>query len=412
MGAHTPVSPVVPAPSPREALRAELLEAGFDVVRFARARPDHGHALREWLVAGNQADMKWMATTAAKRADPGLVLEGARTVIALGINYWPEDPVAARQTAWARYALHEDYHDTIRAGLVRAGAIIEKQFGVGESDYRYYVDTGPVMERGWAARAGLGFLGKNGMLISRDFGNWLFLAAILTRVELQPDASLEERFPGAASRTGTTGLLCGSCTRCMDACPTGAFPSPGIVDSRRCISYHTIENRGIIPAGIRQGIGTRVFGCDICLDVCPWNKFARTSRSLLLSRKSGMAVLTLVELLTMTPERYREVFRGTVVKRLKLPNLLRNAAIVAGNAWARDEGARAVASPGFAESGDREAGIDAIVGLAAHESPVVRAHAVWAVRRILGADSAGHRLASVRDTELDPTVLAEYAGPG
>lgn len=412
MGAHPRKRTGVKPESSTEELRGRLGDAGFDVVRFARAESDPDHGLREWIAAGNHADMDWIPATAGKRENPGLVLEGVRTVILLGVNYWPEDSVATKQSVWARYALHENYHDTMKTGLVRAGRIIEEMFGVTGADYRYYVDTGPVMERGWAARAGMGFLGKNGMLISREFGNWLFLAAILTRVELEPDNSLADRFPGAAARSGATGLLCGSCTRCMDACPTNAFPAPGVVDSRRCISYHTIENRGIIPADIRDGIGTRVFGCDICLDACPWNRFARAGRSLLLNRRPDIAALTLLELLTLTPGRYREVFRRTAVKRLKLPNLLRNACVVAGNVWAREPGARAVADPGFAGSGDRAAVIKALVGHAGHESPVVRAHAVWAVRKILGDDSAQRRLAERHRSESDPSVLAEYAARG
>ncbi|HUG11919.1 MAG TPA: tRNA epoxyqueuosine(34) reductase QueG [Opitutaceae bacterium] len=400
-----------PAAGAREDLRAALRDAGFDVVRFARAEPEPGETLARWIAAGHHADMDWMASTSAKRADPALVLERARTFIVLGVSYWPEDSAAARQTAWARYALHADYHDTIKAGLVRAGKILEARFGLNGTDYRYYVDTGPVAERGWAARSGVGFLGKNGMLISREHGNWLFLSVILARIEIEPDASLAEAFPGAAERAGANGLLCGSCTRCMEACPTAAFPEPGIVDARRCISYHTIENRGIIPPEIRAGIGTRVFGCDICLDACPWNRFARAGRSLLLERRPEIARLTLVELLSLTPERFREVFRGTAVKRLKLPNLLRNAAIVAGNVWALDPASRAEASEGFADHGDRDSGVRALARLATHESPVVRAHAVWALRRILGQE-ADDVLAVARALETDPVVLAEYGVGG
>jgi len=294
---------------------------------------------------------------------------------------------------------------------VRAGKVLEERLGLTDSDYRYYVDTGPVAERGWAARAGIGFLGKNGMLISREHGNWLFLAVILARIEIEPDTSLAGELPGAAERAGSTGLLCGSCTRCMDACPTDAFPTPGIVDARRCISYHTIENRGMIPADIRVGIGTRVFGCDICLDACPWNRFARAGRAMLLERRPEIARLTLVEILSMTPEKYREVFRGTVVKRLKLPNLLRNAAIVAGNVWALDSSSRAASSEGFAETADRDTGVNALARLAMHESSVVRAHAVWALRRILGHAQVDGVLAVARSAEVDPVVLAEYGGP-
>lgn len=394
----------------REALRIELGAIGFDVVRFARADAVPSGSFAHWLAAGNQADMHWMERTAAKRADPGLVLAHARTALVLGVNYWPEDPVAASQSAWARYALHSDYHDTIKTGLVRAGKLLEERFGIGGADYRYYVDTGPVAERGWAARSGAGFLGKNAMLISRGHGNWLFLSVILARIDIHPDESLSDEFPGAAARAGATGLLCGSCTRCIDACPTAAFPAPGIVDARRCISYHTIENRGMIPADIRAGIGTRIFGCDICLDACPWNRFARAGRSILLARKPEIARLTLLELLTMTPERHRLVFRGTVMKRLKLPNLLRNASIVAGNVWALDSASRAAVSPGFADDSGRAAGGAALVKLAAHESPLVRAHAVWAVRRVLGDEAARGALAAAHAKETDAIVLAEYEG--
>jgi epoxyqueuosine reductase len=412
VGAGASVNSRAPAAGEREELRAALRDCGFDVVRFARSEPAPGDALNDWIAAGHQADMNWMASTSAKRADPALVLEGARTVIVLGVNYWPEDSAAAGQTAWARYALHTDYHDTIKTGLVRAGKILEARFGLSGTDYRYYVDTGPVAERGWAARSGVGFLGKNGMLISREHGNWLFLSVILARIDVEPDTSLADEFPGAAKRAGMSGLLCGSCARCMDACPTGAFPEPGIVDARRCISYHTIENRGTIPTEIREGIGTRVFGCDICLDACPWNRFARAGRSMLLERRPEIARLTLVELLTMTPERFREVFRGTAVKRLKLPNLLRNAAIVAGNVWALERAARAAASAGFAGDDDRDAGVTALARLARHELPVVRAHAVWALRRILGDRQADGMLAESRAVELDPDVLAEYSAAG
>jgi epoxyqueuosine reductase len=296
----------------------------------------------------------------------------------------------------------------MKAGLVRAGKFLEERFGIGGDDYRYYVDTGPVTERGWGSRSGAGFLGKNAMLISREHGNWLFLAVILARIDVEPDASLADDFPVAAERAGAVGLLCGSCTRCIDACPTAAFPSPGIVDARRCISYHTIENRGMIPADIRAGIGTRVFGCDICLDVCPWNRFARAGRSLLLDRRPEIARLTLIELLTLTPERYREVFRRTVVKRLKLPNLLRNAAIVAGNVWALDPASRAGASPGFADEADLAAGVQALEKLVLHEAAIVRAHAVWALGRVLGAGLAAQTLSSARGMEVDPDVLAEH----
>jgi epoxyqueuosine reductase len=377
----------------RESLRARLQALGFDAVRFAAAAPLAAGGLRAWFDAGQHADMAWMERTADKRVDPGLVLPGARTVIVLGVNYWhgrAED--RGRNTedrpVWARYVLHEDYHDTIRPGLAAAGRVLEEEFGIGETDHRYYVDTGPVLERGLAARSGLGFRGKNAMLISKEYGNWLFLACVLTRLEIEPDAPLR---PEAARPAGEepAGLLCGKCTRCLDACPTDAFPAPGVVDARRCISYQTIENKGVIPRELRAGIGARVYGCDVCLEVCPWNRFAQEGRRLLLAARHDLADLPLAEILALTPARFAEVFRRTAVKRLKLTGLLRNACIVAGN------------------SGDATL-LPAVLSLATHESALVRAHAVWAVRRLAGAEASA-LLAPARAAETDAVVGEEYA---
>jgi epoxyqueuosine reductase len=377
----------------RESLREKLRTLGFDEVRFARAGRLPGSGLREWLDGGLHADMAWMERTADKRIDPDLVLPGAKTVVLLGVNYWPGSEIENRESKtenprWARYALHEDYHDTIKAGLAAAGRILEQECGIAETDHRYYVDTGPVLERGWAARSGLGFRGKNAMLISRTHGNWLFLSCLLTRVTIEPDEPLR---PEVAREAGEpAGLLCGKCTRCLDACPTQAFPRPGVVDARRCISYQTIENKGIIPRELRAGIGTRIYGCDVCLEVCPWNRFAREGRRVLLSARYDIAELSLADLLALTPERFAEVFRRTAVKRLKLTGLLRNACVVAGN------------------TGDRSL-LPALVALAGHGSAVVRAHAVWAVR-ITAGDEARELLATVRAAESDAQVLAEYEG--
>jgi epoxyqueuosine reductase len=373
----------------REALREKLRAVGFDEVRFAAAGAEAGDGLRDWLAAGMHGDMAWMERTAEKRTHADLVLPGVRSVILLGVNYW-RDGLGAKsdgsRPVWARYALHEDYHDTIKPGLEAAGRVLEELAGITAADYRYYVDTGPVLERGWAARSGLGFRGKNAMLISKQHGNWLFLASILARVEIAPDEPLRKK--PAPDGSEPAGLLCGKCTRCLDACPTDAFPAPGVVDARRCISYQTIENKGIIPAELRAGIGTHVYGCDICLEVCPWNRFAQAGRQLLLVARHDLAALTLAELLELTPARFAEVFRRTAIKRLKLTGLLRNACVVAGNA------------------GDATL-LPALVRLAGHESAVVRAHAVWAVRRIAGA-GAVETLHALRAKETDPLVLAEY----
>ncbi len=373
-------------PRSPEELRGHLEGLGFDDVRFASVHPAVKPPLREWLAAGMHADMHWMERSADKRLDPERVLPGARSLILLGVNYWSErfsdPPSAEAKPRWARYALHEDYHDTIKPALIAAGRMLEEQFGAGPQDYRYYVDTGPVLERSWAARAGLGFTGKNAMLISRRHGNWLFLASILTRIEFTPDPPVRARH-----HDREVGLLCGRCTRCLDACPTQAFAAPGVVDARRCISYQTIENKGVIPRALRAGIGNRIYGCDVCLEVCPWNRFAHEGRRLLLSSRHDLAALSLAEILTLTPERFAEVFRRTPIKRLKLAGLLRNACIVAGN------------------SGDATL-LPQLAHLAvAHPLPLVRAHAVWAVYRLGG----GRLLADAAVKEKDPLVFAEYA---
>lgn len=394
-----------------EELRGRLLALGFDEVRFAAIEPGRPpDALRAWLAAGMHADMAWLERGAEKRLNPELVLPGVRSVILLGVSYSSDGPVgrteqngpqAPGRPAWARYALHDDYHDTIKPALVAAGKLLEAQLGVSGDEYRYYVDTGPVLERSWAARAGLGFIGKNAMLISRTRGNWLFLAAILTRAELAADAAITRKIGRASAAAGTSettlkisggevGLLCGKCTRCLDACPTAAFAAPGVVDARRCVSYQTIENKGVIPRELRAGVGSRVYGCDVCLEVCPWNRFAQEGRGVLLAARRELADVSLGELLELTPERFAAVFRKTAIKRVKLAGLLRNACIVAGN------------------SGDHSL-VPALVRLAAHELALVRGHAVWAVFRLAGRDQALELLGPARSAERDPAVLAEYA---
>ena len=367
----------------QEDLRGRLGALGFDDVRFVRLEPAPGAGgLKAWLDAGYHGEMAWMERTAAKRLDPGLVLAGARSAVLLGVNYYQGRGRSGGSSspAWARYSLYADYHDSLKAALAEAGRAIEEVYGASPTDYRYYVDTGPVLEREWAARAGLGFIGKNSMLISRRHGNWLFLASILTVLDLEADPPIKLR-----NKPDAVGLLCGKCSRCMDACPTQAFPSPGVVDARLCISYQTIENRGIIPRELRAAIGNRVYGCDTCLEVCPWNRFAQAGRRALLAARDGILDLSLRELLSLTQERFTEVFRATAIKRVKWAGLLRNACVVAGN------------------SGDIGL-IDLLVSIAAHESPVVRSLAVWAVKRLGWAD----RLQAQASRETDHVVLVEY----
>jgi epoxyqueuosine reductase len=327
--------------------------------------------------------MAWIERGAAKRVEPGLIVPEARTMIMLGVNYGSGPEQSPEGPLWARYALHKDYHDTIKPGLVAAGAALEAWSGCGGTDYRYYVDTGPVLERSWAAAAGIGFTGKNAMLISRQFGNWLFLAAIVTRVPVAADPPLR-----AGNAREPVGVLCGKCTRCLDACPTGALPEPGVVDARRCISYQTIENKGVIPRELRRAIGNRLYGCDICAEVCPWNRFAQDAQSVLLEARPAMAQLSLREILQLTPERFAAVFKGTAVKRLKLRGLLRNACIVAANLRASDC-------------------LEELVRLALeHPEPMVRAHAVWAVGELDETERLQETVGFAH--ESDPLVLAEY----
>jgi epoxyqueuosine reductase len=381
----------------QEELRRQLFALGFDDVRFASTTSlVESEPLRQWLKDGMHGEMAWMERTADKRSDPALVLPAVKSLILLGVSYSADQRAALpnanpSRPTWARYALYEDYHDTMKPALVAAGKAIEEIFGASAADYRYYVDTGPVLERAWAAQAGLGFVGKNAMLISRRHGNWLFLAGILTALEFAPDEPVRKNLPLIHADAGSkVGLLCGKCTRCLDACPTDAFAKPGVVDARRCVSYQTIENKGIIPRELRRGIGHRIYGCDVCLEVCPWNRFAQQGRSVLLVARRELADVPLREILSFTPERFAEVFRRTPIKRVKLGGLLRNACIVAGN------------------SGDLSL-VPALVALATHELPLVRAHAVWAVFELLGVSAAQEQLRMAREQEQDAAVLAEYA---
>ena len=369
------------------ALKAQAVALGFHKVAIARATPlerDRA-ALAAWLRGDRHATMAWMAKDPGKRSDPKEMLPGCKSVVALAVNYWPGEAEAESREGRARvarYAWGRDYHKFMGRKLKELAGWLTTTSGAAS---RTFVDTGPVLERAWAARAGVGFVGKNAMVISRRDGNWLLLAAILTRIEFAADAPIRKK-TGDAS----IGLLCGKCTRCLDACPTQAFAAPGVVDARRCISYQTIENKGIIPRELRAGIGAHIYGCDVCLEVCPWNRFAREGRRLLLAARHDLAELELGDILDLTPERYATVFRRTPIKRLKLTGLLRNACVVAGNA------------------GDATL-LPRLVRLAAHESALVRAHAVWAVMRLAGKSRASTLLHVARRAETDVAVLAEYS---
>ncbi|MBL4575216.1 MAG: tRNA epoxyqueuosine(34) reductase QueG [Opitutaceae bacterium] len=381
-------------------LKAQIEAVGFDEVRFAQVDDVPSGEFLQWLEDGWQADMNWLDRTAEKRLNPDLVLPGVKSLIMLGVSYWPGEGDPSTQRRWAKYSLYSDYHDTLLEGLKKVGKILEEKFDISSTDYRFYTDAGPVIERGWAAKAGMGWQGKNGMLISRKHGNWLLLASVLTTVELEPDPPLMKSSLRKMEGESSLGLNCGKCTSCLEACPTEAIPKPGLIDARRCISYHTIENKGVIPRGFRAAIGSRIFGCDICLDVCPWNRFAKKGRQLLLSSRYDVVPLTLLELLAMTQERFSEVFRKSPIKRTKIRGLLRNACIVAGNLNESQEWVQGV-------EGEQQLVLDQLLLLAGHELAMVRVHAVWAVFRLSGKEGFD-LLKSARKGEVDSEVLAEY----
>ena len=263
-------------------------ELGFDACRFTTARPPgHAAGFQRWLDAGCHGEMGYLQRNARKRIDPARVLAGARTIITLAVSYNMKPAAPGSKTGAAgqvaRYAQFSDYHDVLGGRLKTLARFID-QTGPDGTRSLWYVDTGPLLERDLAQRAGLGFIGKHASLISRKFGNWVFLAEIITTLEIEPDAPEKNR--------------CGSCRRCIDACPTAAITAPFQLDARRCISYLTIELKGPIPEEFRAAIGARIFGCDDCLAVCPWNRFAREGALMRPHYRAELAAPDLIELLS------------------------------------------------------------------------------------------------------------------
>jgi len=330
----------------KTALLAETRTLGFDVCRVASAeKPQHAEEFRKWLGEEKHGDMTWLARNADRRTDPNLVLPGARSIIVLGMNYWQRDAQKNQKFGRiARYAWGDDYHDIIEPRLWQIDAWLQTHGGA----HRQYVDTGPVLERDFAARAGAGWQGKSTMLIHPKLGTWLFLATILTTLELPPDEPSHDH--------------CGKCTRCITACPTGAITAPRELDARLCISYLTIENKGPIPEPLRPLLGDRIYGCDDCLDACPWNRFAQESRE---SRFAARDFVTtpLRDFLALDDEAFRALFRGSPIKRIKRPRFLRNVCVALGNI-------------GTAED------LSALETAARDPDPLIAEHAQWAVRRI------------------------------
>jgi epoxyqueuosine reductase len=364
----------------KELVLAEARTAGFDAARVTTPAAV-GTAMAErldlFVAEGRHGDMQWMATTAERRRHPLQMWSEARSIVMLGMNYAPErDPLAALEDpsrgAISCYAQCSDYHDVVKKGLKKvAGALAE----ASGADVKVFVDTAPLMEKPLGEAAGLGWQGKHTNLVSREYGSWLFLGAILTSAEIEPDAPEPDH--------------CGSCSRCLDACPTGAFPAPYQLDARRCIAYLTIEHKGHIPAEFREAIGNRVFGCDDCLAVCPWNKFAAAAHETKLQALDGNQSMPLAELLAFDDASFRKRFAGTPVKRTGRDRVVRNALIAAGNSG----------------NGDL---VPAVRRLLDDASPLVRAMAAWALRKLSGEDWRRARsLHAARETDQD--VLDEWA---
>ncbi|WP_442957091.1 tRNA epoxyqueuosine(34) reductase QueG [Phreatobacter sp. AB_2022a] len=359
----------------RQAIVDEARRNGFDIVGFTLpgAIPAAAPRLAAAIARGFHGDMAWMAETAERRADPAVLWPDARSIIMLGLNYGPdENPLdgLSQRTAGllSVYARGDDYHDLVKSRLKAIGRWLAEATGC---ELKVFVDTAPVMEKPLAAAAGLGWQGKHTNLVSRGYGSWLFLGSIMTTLALRPDRPERDH--------------CGSCRACLDACPTAAFPAPYQLDARRCISYLTIEHKGPIPRAFRKAMGNRIYGCDDCLAVCPWNKFAETGREMKLAAREALRRPRLAELARLDDAAFRALFAKSPVKRIGRDRFVRNALIAIGNS----------AEPALA---------DTALALVADASPLVRGAAVWALRQIAPA-----RLAGIdASLETDPTVREEW----
>ena len=364
-------------------LKQKAAELGFVAVGIASAdaAPLAGARLRNWLAAGAHGDMVWMESRVGQRAAPTALWPDVRSVIALGMSYAPAvDPLAlADHPSRARisvYAQGGDYHDVVKRALkALARWLVDQAGGPGAADVKVFVDTAPVMEKPLAEAAGIGWQGKHSNLVSRQDGSWLFLGMIYTTLDLAPDS------PG--------GDACGSCDACQRACPTDAFPAPYALDARRCISYLTIENDGPIPRQFRKAMANRIYGCDDCLAVCPWNKFAQTASELKLAARDELKSPHLEDLAKLDDAAFRALFRKSPVKRIGRDRFLRNVMIAIGN------------------SGDPRLTKSAQTALQ-DPSPLVRGAAVWALSQLL-AQEEFEALARIHGTsDPDSQVREEW----
>ena len=343
-----------------------------DAVPEARAR------LEAWLAEGSHGTMAWMGETAERRAAPRALWPAVRSIVMLGMNYGPEsDPLAALTRpgvgAISVYARHRDYHEVVKGKLKHLADWLTSRSGGGSA--RVFVDTAPVMEKPLAAAAGIGWQGKHTNLVSRDFGSWLFLGSIFTSLELPFDPPLAD--------------LCGSCRACLDICPTDAFPAPYRLDARRCISYLTIEHEGPIDRRFREAIGNRIYGCDDCLAVCPWNKFATAARETKLAARADLEAPALAELVRLDEAGFRALFAGGPVKRIGHTRFVRNVLIAIGNSKS---------------SSLAPAALERL----SHPAPEVRGAAAWAAIRLMGRSGFCAAAGAFCRSETDPEVRAEW----
>jgi epoxyqueuosine reductase len=335
-------SPATAGTDIKAALIAEAARLGFDACRIAPAvAPPHAAEFRDWLAAGNHADMAWMERNADRRTSPELVLPGAKSVIVLAVNYWQP---GTDSPAIARYAWGDDYHEIIEPKLYTLDAWLQIHGG----RQRQYVDTGPILERDFGALAGIGWQGKSTMLIRRNSGTYFFLASILTTLEFPPDEPERDH--------------CGKCTRCIEQCPTGAITAPHKLDARLCISYLTIENKGPIPEALRPLIGHRIYGCDACLEACPWNRFAKESHEARFSARDFTS-MPLRDFLSLDDDAFRTLFRKSPIKRIKRARFLRNVCVALGNTGTLDD-------------------LPALQNAASDPDSLIAEHARWAITRI------------------------------
>jgi epoxyqueuosine reductase len=353
--------------STRQEIRTRALALGFDAVGFAPAElSDEAKAgLSGFLAEGNHGDMGWLAERAERRADPRALWPAARSVVVLGLNYGPvENPPPPRMAPSAGdisvYARNRDYHDVIKKKLKALGRWMGETFGC---EIKVFIDTAPVMEKPLAQAAGLGWQGKHTNLVSRDFGSWLFLGEVFTDLELGADTPETDH--------------CGDCRRCLDACPTKAFPAPYRLDARRCISYLTIEHKGHIERSLRPLMGNRIYGCDDCLAVCPWNKFAQPAGESDLVARAELDAPALAHLAGLDDAGFRKLFAGSPIKRIGRNRFLRNVLIAIANS----------ADPDLAPTA---------IGLLDDDDALVRGAAVWATVRL----APRHRVGELAETYL------------